>query len=105
MAERVKLMKEMLEIGQSFGFKGTELQQYVEKQVTVAENQARDERAARRAQEKEDEKEAERVRLEIEKQHLQLQINAEETKAGRIADIERESAVRKAALERDAQIS
>ena len=55
MAERVKLMKEMLEIGQSFGFKGTELQQYVEQQVKAAENQAHDERAARRAQEKEDE--------------------------------------------------
>ena len=103
MAERAKLMKEMSEIGQSFGLKGAELMQYVEQQVKTAENQARDERAARRAQKKADEeakrereKEAEQEKLELEKQHLQLQMNAKETKAARLAAIERESAARKA---------
>ena len=116
MAERAKLMKEMLEIGQSLGLKGTELQQYMEQQVKAAENQARDERAARRAQEKKEDEKVKRAqeqqRLELEQQHLQLQVTAEEAKAQakariesemveRTAAIERESAERKADLERE----
>ena len=65
------------------------LKQYIEQQIKVAENQAREERAERGALEQEN--------LEIEKERLKLQMNAEELKAG----IERESAERKAALERE----
>ena len=90
MGDRVKMVKEMLEIGQALGFKGADLTQYIEQQIKVAESQAREERAERRALEQE--------KLEIEKERLRLQINAEELKAG----IQRESAERQAALERDA---
>ena len=112
MAERAKLMKEMLEIGQSLGFKGAELQQYMEQQVKVAENQTRDERAARRVQEQEkraqekendkakrvqeqerraQERKDEKLQLERKKQHLQLQIAAKEAKAEASARNERDA--------------